>query len=74
MKLTLRRRIIELSNFMDQNRQWRSGQSYINALYYINPELYSKIHSTESDCFYQDSKIDKFFETIEAYEKKEISQ
>lgn len=42
----------------------RLGQSWMNALSDVDPELYKEISQTESDCFHDDSKIDKFMEVV----------
>lgn len=38
----------------------RYGQSLMNALWELHPELYKQITATEHDCFYIDSVIPKF--------------
>jgi len=38
----------------------REGQSYMNALYDINPSLYEKASGTDADCFYVDDNIPQF--------------
>ena len=38
----------------------RLGQSYMNALHDLRPDLYKEITETENDCFYDDDKIINF--------------
>jgi hypothetical protein len=45
----------------------RNGQCLMNALFNVDEMLYQKIYKTEADCFYDDSKCEKFMETITAY-------
>lgn len=42
------------------NQGLRPGQSYMNALNDINPDLYVEITGTDADCFYDDNKLIDF--------------
>jgi len=42
----------------------RLGQSYMNALSDIRPDLYEDITDTESDCFYNDNRITNFIKSL----------
>ena len=42
----------------------RHGQAYMNALHYINKDLYNQITGTEADCFYDDNKIVNFIKFL----------
>lgn len=54
-----------LGKFLQKKHpELREGQSYMNALAEINPELYKKITGTEADCFYDDKKIPSFFDML----------
>lgn len=65
MKFDLIVQVNTLGKFLKtQNPELREGQSYMNALAEINPELYKKITGTEADCFYDDSKIKNFFDKL----------
>jgi hypothetical protein len=44
--------------------QMRRGQALMNALYWLDAEIYNMVHGTEADCFYDDRKIQTFLETI----------
>jgi hypothetical protein len=44
--------------------QLRFGQALMNVLSKEDPQLYSIIHCTEADCFYDDKKINLFFEKV----------
>ena len=46
------------------NNQLRRGQCLFNALYDINPDVANNIRSTDSDCFYDDNKIETFFNEL----------
>jgi len=48
--------------FMDNGL--RTGQSYMNALYELDKDLYNKISDTESDCFYDNGRIGAFMEKV----------
>lgn len=47
----------------------RQGQAYMNALHYINKELYEQITGTENDCFYDDNKIVNFIKFLNSDEQ-----
>lgn len=47
----------------------RVGQSYMNALHKIKPELYKQINGTDADCFYSDDKIINFINYINGNNK-----
>ena len=49
---------------MSSTGQVRLGQSYMNVLYSIDPDLYNEITDTERDCYYQDKLIPKFIKYI----------
>ena len=42
----------------------RKGQAYMIALHEISPEHYGEIAATDNDCFYDDGRMNKFFESI----------
>jgi hypothetical protein len=42
----------------------RRGQSYMNALYEIDKDLYNEITGTDCDCFYDDKKISTFIKRV----------
>ncbi len=42
----------------------RKGQAYMNVLYKLRPDLYDTITGTNSDCFYNDDKIDDFMKFL----------
>lgn len=44
----------------DGGKHQRAGQAYMNALFEVNRRLYDIISGTESDCFYDDTKIINF--------------
>lgn len=46
------------------NPNLRWGQALFNALYDINPELADHIRGTGSDPFYDDSKINHFYNSL----------
>ena len=51
----------------------RDGQYLVNALWAYDREAGEKVHGTEADCFYDDTKILSFWKKLgEIYEKKEI--
>ncbi len=39
---------------------WRKGQSMMNALRVVAPELYTDISGTSKDCFYRDDQVFAF--------------
>lgn len=49
---------------MKKNPSWRKGQALYNCAYSAFLHLVSKITGTESDCFYEDSRIPKFIDTL----------
>ncbi len=44
---------------------FRVGQSFMNALFDIDPDSYDEITGTDSDCFYRDDLIPAFFKWLE---------
>lgn len=44
--------------------EWREGQTLMNVLGTIAYPLYEMVSQTPADCFYQDSRIPKFRETL----------
>lgn len=42
------------------NGQIRYGQAVFNVAYSLYPEAVNKLRNTKFDCFYEDSKVDKF--------------
>ena len=42
----------------------RVGQSYMNALYKINPSLYDEITGTDIDPFYNDYNLEGFLDFL----------
>lgn len=52
---------IKISKLCIQYPQYRHGQAAWNALYDLNPALASKVHGTDADPFYDDSKINAFY-------------
>ena len=42
----------------------RLGQSYMNALYEVNSQLYKDITNTENDPFYEDKLINNFMKYL----------
>lgn len=42
----------------------RVGQTYMNALFYVDSDLYHKIHGTELDCFYLEERVEAFLTAI----------
>ena len=42
----------------------REGQSMMNALARIRPDLYDAVTGTEADCFYNDNRINDFREAV----------
>lgn len=65
--LKLSERVIAHAKEINTNGELRLGQSYMVALYDINPYLYYKvtIENPDVDCFYSDRKIGKFLEFID---------
>lgn len=49
----------------------RAGQSLMNALYDINPDLYKAITGTEADCFYSDKRVGQFYNALIDYEREQ---
>lgn len=49
----------------------RVGQSLMNALYDINPDLYKTITGTEADCFYSDKRVGQFYNALIDYEREQ---
>lgn len=43
----------------------RSGQAYMNALFKINKVMYDRVTGTDVDPFYDDSKLEAFFDFLE---------
>lgn len=48
------------SDYIDSGLQ-RKGQSYMNALFRIDVNLHNEISATNIDPFYDDSKLELFF-------------
>jgi hypothetical protein len=46
------------------NYGYRVGQALFNALEDLHPDEANRVRGTESDPFYNDSKIDSFFQTL----------
>lgn len=44
-------------DYYRKNTFQRRGQSLMNALYYKRPELYSAVHNSNHDPFYQDKNL-----------------
>lgn len=42
----------------------RQGQAASNALYLLRPDLAAKVTASDIDPFYDDSKIDRFYEWL----------
>ncbi len=42
----------------------RIGQSYMNALYVVNPRMYKEITGTIVDCFHNDDNVGAFLNYI----------
>lgn len=40
--------------------EWRKGQTFMNALHAVAPELYDDISGTSKDCFYRDDQVFAF--------------
>ena len=38
----------------------RTGQAFMNALWFYSPEIHDAVHATEYDCFYNDTKVPVF--------------
>jgi hypothetical protein len=55
------------TNMMHEHPTWRTGQAYFNALYTLYPEVADAVRATDADPFYQDSRLDAFFEAILAH-------
>lgn len=58
---TQREDLIAKYNEMRRDGAQREGQALMNALYFIDAEMYDEIHGTDADCFYSDDKILAFF-------------
>ena len=65
--MKLSERVISHAKEINTNGELRLGQSYMVALYDINPYLYYKvtIENSDVDCFYLDRNIEKFLEFID---------
>lgn len=59
-------KILSLNSIAAQHRKngLRHGQSLMNALWEVSPELYAVVKNSPADCFYQDEKIDAFWKLI----------
>jgi len=53
--------------YYDHEFELRYGQSLMNILYQVHPDLYKKITQTDLDCFYDDGTVRY---TLEYLEKK----
>ena len=42
----------------------RVGQSYMNALWFYDPEIHAKVHGTTNDCFYDDKRLANFLSVV----------
>jgi len=42
----------------------RLGQSFMNALHEVKPELSNQITGTDNDCFYNDNKVVQFLQYL----------
>lgn len=51
-------------NEKKQDGHQRDGQALMNALYSVNPDLYQEITGTDADPFYDDNKIEKFWNKV----------
>jgi len=58
--------------FNPEIKNLRKGQALMVSLQMSNEDLYNAITGTDADCFYDDSKIEKFQNAIETfYNRKE---
>jgi len=48
----------------ERPKEWRKGQAYFNFAHSMFPEEADKIRGTEADCFYDDTKIVQFKDTL----------
>lgn len=51
---------------VSNNKELREGQAYMNALFEIDQKLYNEITGTDLDPFYDDSKINTFFDYLKS--------
>ena len=51
------------------DRCMRKGQSLMNALHAIEPDLYNEITGSDADCFYNDGKMVEFEKMLDNYYK-----
>ena len=68
--MKLSERVIARAKKINKIGELREGQSYMVALYDINPYLYYKvtIYNPDVDCFYLDGNIKKFLEFVDKEE------
>jgi hypothetical protein len=65
MKFDLLVEVDTISKFMRKSHpELREGQSLMNALFEVNPNLYKEITGSEFDCFYDDKKIPAFWNKL----------
>lgn len=56
--------LLDLYNKHRHENGLREGQSLMNALYKVEKSLYDKITGTNADPFYDDSKINVFWQVV----------
>jgi hypothetical protein len=52
----------------------RQGQALMNALHEVDANMYKQIDQTDADCFYQDARIEKFWNIIAHAETQALNQ
>lgn len=52
--------VVKRYPFYRETNDWRSGQTYFNLLYRINPDLANSVRSSPIDPFYLDARIPAF--------------
>jgi len=64
--MTFEQFLQKADNFYHENElELRYGQSIMNILYNVRPDLYKKITQTDLDCFYDDSVVKYTLEYLE---------
>jgi len=64
--MTFEQFLQKADSFYHENElELRYGQSIMNILYNVRPDLYKKITQTDLDCFYDDSVVKYTLEYLE---------
>jgi hypothetical protein len=63
-KMSMDRFCAMIDRAYEKNTNWRQGQAAYNCLHQVNSGLAHEINNTEVDPFYDDSKLNSFFQYI----------